>query len=256
MSKHYKKSKLISKLSQYFQDKDCKNLYKDGCINYLGITSDTKENYTKVIVDYLIEHIAEFEKQLINISVTRRNSYKTASHIGKSDFDFNKNPSGERREEKIAHAMYCQYKDVPAEFGKILDYQIPLKNKREDKGLGKIDLLSVKEDPENESKKIYFLELKRDGSKETLLRCILEAYTYSKIIDKDRLCGDFDIPHNNKKDCKFVIAPLVYKNDNFENQLEYVKPLIEVLGCSVEIFVWDYKDGKYEIETMGRGIQA
>ena len=105
MSKQYKKSKVIEKLSQHFLDKDCKNLYKDGCINYVGITSDTKEDYTKVIVDYLVEHIAEFEKQLSKVVVTRNTSYKTVSHTGKSEFDFDKRPRGERREEKIAHAM-------------------------------------------------------------------------------------------------------------------------------------------------------
>ena len=250
MSKQYKKSKVIEKLSQYFLDKDCKNLYKDGCINYVGITSDTKENYTKVIVDYLVEHIAEFEKQLSKVLVTRKTSYKTESHTGKSDFDFNKHPGGERREEKIAHAMYCQYKDVPAEFGKILDYQIPLKNKKDDKGLGKIDLLSVKDGSKPGLKIVYFLELKRDSSKETLLRCILEAYTYSKIINKDKLCDDFNIPLSKKEIREFVIAPLVYKDDGFESQLEFVEPLINSLDCSIEIFVWDYKDGKYVIEKM------
>ena len=250
MSKQYKKSKVIEKLTKYFQDNNCKNLYKDGCINYVGITSDTKEDYTKVIVDYLVEHIAEFEKQLSKVVVTRKTSYKTASHIGKSDFDFNKRPRGERREEKIAHAMYCQYKEVLAEFGKILDYQIPLKNTKQDEGLGKIDLLSVKDGAKAGLKILHFLELKRDCSKETLLRCILEAYTYSKIINKDKLCDDFDIPLSKKEFREFVIAPLVYKDGGFESQLEFVNPLIEALDCSVEIFVWDYKDGKYVIEKM------
>ena len=47
MSNQYKKSKVIEKISQYFQDKDCKNLYKYGCINYVGITKDTKKTIQK-----------------------------------------------------------------------------------------------------------------------------------------------------------------------------------------------------------------
>ena len=143
MAKTYTKSEVIQMVTSYFLANDYKNLYKDKCINFTGETNDTKENYSKVIVDYLVEHIDEFKKGLNTITVTRKTSYKTSSHNGKSDFDFNKRPRGERREEKIAHAMYCQYKDVPAEFGKILDYQIPLKNTEHDVGLGKIDLLSV-----------------------------------------------------------------------------------------------------------------
>lgn len=250
MAKTYTKSEVIQMVTSYFQAKDCKNLYKDNCINFTGETKDTKENYSKVIVDYLVEHIDEFKKGLNTITVTRKTSYKTTSHTGKSDFDFNKHPRGERREEKIAHAMYCQYKDVPAEFGKILDYQIPLKNTEHDVGLGKIDLLSVKDGSKPGLKIVHFLELKRDGSKETLLRCILEAYTYSKIINKDKLCDDFNIPLSKKELRDFVIAPLVYKGDCFESQLEFVKPLIDSLDCSIEIFVWDYKAGKYVIEKM------
>ena len=49
---------------------------------------------------------------------------------------------------------------------------------------------------------------------------------------------------------EFIIAPLVYKNDGFENQLEFVKHLVKVLDIPVEFFVWGYKAGKYTIESM------
>ena len=254
MSKTYTKAEVTKMVSSYFKANDCKNLYKDKCINFNGETKDIKENYSKVIVDYLVKHIEEFKKGLSKIKVTRENSYKTKSHNGISDFNFEKRPKGERREEKIAHAMYCQYKDKSAVFGKILDYQVPLKNTSEDKGLGKIDLLSVKNGSKPKSKKIYFLELKKDyledDSKETLLRCVLEAYTYSQIINKEKLCADFNLPLEKEDNNEFIIAPLVYKDNHFENQLEFVKPLINALDTPVEIFVWGYKAGKYTIENM------
>ncbi len=250
MSITYTKAEVTKMVSSYFKAKDCKNLYNDKCINYNGETKDTKENYSKVIVDYLVEHIDEFKKGLSKIKVTRKDPYKTKSHNGISDFNFEKRPKGERREEKIAHAMYYQYKDKPAVFGKILDYQVPLKSTKDDIGLGKIDLLSVKNGPKPKSKKIYFLELKKDDSKETLLRCILEAYAYSKIIDKEKLCADFNLPLEKEDNNEFIIAPLVYKDNHFENQLEFVKPLVKVLDIPVEIFVWGYKAGKYTIESM------
>ena len=104
MSTKYTKLEMNQIVASYFQANDYKNLYKDKCINFIGETKDTKENYSKVIVDYLVEHIDEFKKGLNTITVTRKTSYKTTSHTGKSDFDFNKQPRGERREEKIAHA--------------------------------------------------------------------------------------------------------------------------------------------------------
>ena len=248
MGKVYTKSEIRKKISD-FKSKNLKNLYKDNCINYTGATKDTKENYSKVIVDYLVEHIEDYKKGFSNLTVSRERSYKTAGHNGESSFDFDKRPKGERREEKIAHAMYCQYKNKPAVFGKILDYQVPLKKTEKDTGLGKIDLLSAMDGEKPGSKKIYFLELKKDGSKETLLRCILESYTYSKTIDKVKLCKDFSLPY--KKD-EFVIAPLVHKGDGFETQLEYVRPLIKVLDIPVEIFVWEYKAGKYIIKKLDK----
>ncbi|MBO7122657.1 MAG: hypothetical protein J6V90_05190 [Treponema sp.] len=250
MSKIYTKEEVIGLVSSCFKKRECEKLYKAECINYTGETKDTKENYSKVIVDYLVEHIDEFKKGLSKIKVTRKDPYKTKSHNGISDFNFEKRPKGERREEKIAHAMYCQYKDKPAMFGKIIDYQVPLKSTKDDIGLGKIDLLSVKNAAKPKSKKIYFLELKKDDSKETLLRCILEAYTYSKIIDKEKLCADFNLPLEKEDNNEFIIAPLVYKDNHFENQLEFVKPLVKVLDIPVEIFVWGYKDSKYTIESM------
>ena len=88
--------------------------------------------------------------------------------------------------------------------GCIIDYQTPLKNVKDDKGLGKIDLLSKNE----RTKSIYILELKKEDSKETMLRCVLEAYTYRRIVSQNKLFEDFKI----EKDYKLKASPLVYMN--------------------------------------------
>ena len=84
MSKTYTKSAVIQMVASYFQAKDCKNLYKDNCIIFTGETKDTKENYSKVIVEYLVDHIDEFKKALDKCLVTRQASYNTDNHTGKS----------------------------------------------------------------------------------------------------------------------------------------------------------------------------
>ena len=103
MSNSYTKSEIINRIFSYFKDNNCKNLYKDACINYKGVTKGTKENYSTVIVDYIVEHIEEFKKGFENITVTRnkKKSYKTEGHDGISTFDFYKHPKGERREKKL-----------------------------------------------------------------------------------------------------------------------------------------------------------
>ena len=71
--------------------------------------------------------------------------------------------------------------------GKIIDYQIPLKNKLYNNA-GKIDLLFFDENTSD----LNLTELKYEGNLDTLLRTILEIYTYYKIIDKDKLIKEFE----------------------------------------------------------------
>ena len=120
------------------------------------------------------------------------------SHDGKI-----KNEKSGREEEIIAMKLFDFSQNQGKVFdiiGKIIDYQTPLKNVQTD-DVGKIDLLAY-----NESKKtLRILELKRPDSKETMLRCVLEAYTYLKIVDKTKLLKDFELPENTiVKACPFV----------------------------------------------------
>ena len=81
--------------------------------------------------------------------------------------------------------------------GNIIDYQVPLKGKQSDK-IGKIDLVGYSE----QNRRFSLIELKYhpSGSQETLLRCVLELYTYYKFLDKERFKADFieNYPDNLK----------------------------------------------------------
>lgn len=59
------------------------------------------------------------------------------------------------------------------DIGEIMDYEVPLFNS----GNRNIDLISKR------GEKLYLLELKKNRSMETLLRCLLEVYTYSCFVD-------------------------------------------------------------------------
>ena len=126
------------------------------------------------------------------------------------------------------------------DLGKILDYQTPLKNKQTDKA-GKVDLVSYN----SNKKKIYFIELKWETATDTLLRCILEAYTYSKIVDKKKLIEDFNKDGKIKIDenAKIVPCVLIFNNTNAsemhqnEKEYPYLHKLINEL--KVKIIVID-----------------
>ncbi len=165
---------------------DIRSFYKQDFVNYAGKTKDSKEYYTEIIAEWLLSHVDLFNKiKLIN----REGSYRIESHDGKII-----NQESNRVEEKIAMKLfdYSQNKgEIFDKIGKIIDYQIPLKNIQTDDA-GKIDLLAYNEDTDT----LRILELKKSDSKETMLKCLLEVYTYLKIVNKDKLLKDFGLPKN------------------------------------------------------------
>lgn len=159
---------------------DIGSFYKQDFINYRGVTTDTKRLYTEVVSIFIIDHIDDFKNKIPQI--TRESSYKTATHKGEFD------PDSNRAEEIIAIKIFNQCKAQPFDhIGAIIDYQTPLKNGRGDNA-GKIDLLS------DDGKGLIILELKKPDSTETMLRCVLEGYTYLKTVDNAKLLADFCKP--------------------------------------------------------------
>ncbi len=136
---------------------------------------------------------------------------------------------------------YSQNKGVTFDIiGKIIDYQTPLKNVQKD-DVGKIDLLAYNEN----EKTLRILELKRPDSKETMLRCVLEAYTYLKIVDKAKLLKDFGLPEDTiVKACPFVFVEGEQYKEIPEGR-ENLKKLIDELG--IEIIYLKEENGEYEV---------
>ncbi|MBD5517596.1 MAG: hypothetical protein HDR07_03545 [Lachnospiraceae bacterium] len=172
----YTRAQILGRCKNAFGNKS--TFYKMDFINYRGKTTDTGEYYTEVIAEFLCDNINDYING-INC-ITRKSSYKTEGHDGKFD------PASNREEEKIAMQIYTQSRDYgpfPL-IGKIEDYQTPLKSSADDEA-GKIDLLSF------DGKIMRILELKKPDSKETMLRCVLEGYTYLKTANYDKLITDF-----------------------------------------------------------------
>ena len=214
---------------------DIRSFYKQDFVNYAGKTKDSKEYYTEIIAEWLLSHVDLFNKiKLIN----REGSYRIESHDGKII-----NQKSNRAEEKIAMKLFDFSQNQGKVFdiiGKIIDYQTPLKDIQTDK-VGKIDLLAYNEN----EKTLRILELKKPDNKETMLRCVLEAYTYLKVVDKAKLLKDFELPENTKiKACAFVFYGGEQHQEmqkNKENLGELIKKL------DIEIIYLKEENGEYSV---------
>ena len=233
MGKVYSKDEIIKMMEE--AKSDMKNFYKKEFVNYSGETSDTKEYYTEIIAEWLLDNFYLFDTIKM---ISRESSYKVDSHNG-----IIKDENSNREEEKIAMELfdYSQNKGVTFDIiGKIIDYQTPLKNVQKD-DVGKIDLLAYNEN----EKTLRILELKRPDSKETMLRCVLEAYTYLKIVDKAKLLKDFGLPEDTiVKACPFVFVEGEQYKEIPEGR-ENLKKLIDELG--IEIIYLKEENGEYEV---------
>ncbi|WP_454945414.1 hypothetical protein [Fusobacterium hwasookii] len=226
----YSKNEILEEIQ------DMVNFYKRKVVNYRGKTSDSKDYYTEVVAEWILKNIYLFDYIK---PITREKSYKVDSHDG-----IIKNEETKREEEKIAMKLFDLSQNQRKVFdviGKIIDYQTPLKDIQTDKA-GKIDLLAY-----NKKEKILrILELKRPGSKETMLRCVLEAYTYSKVVDKAKLLKDFGLAEDTViKACPFVF----YGKEQYremQQDREHLKDLIEKLG--IEVIYLEEKNEEYSIK--------
>ncbi len=177
--------------------------YSQKFIDYRSNTTDDNRLCTELIAEYLLRE--ENYERLNGIATQSRTAVRkkyNMGHQGKYP------PNADHRSEKIIGIdlfNQCKEQGTFDHIGKILDYQIPLKTQRSDP-YGEIDLLSVNED-ENI---VYFLELKKKNAKvpATMLHCVLEAFTYYRIVDTDNLLKEF-----GKQGAAILIAPLVFAGD-------------------------------------------
>ncbi len=216
MGKRYKEKDIVSMFSNALTGHRIDTLYREEFINYIGITSDTNEPYAEVVAGLLLDHVEEFNDIK---TITREHTYKAPSHNGST-------PTSEsnREEERIALSIFNKEYGC---IGKIIDYQVPLKDKRQDDA-GKIDLLSFDAD-KNE---LVLLELKGPENTETLLRTVLEIVTYWYIVDKKKLCRDFGYPEN----IEVRKAVLVFSNGAQHNEYEQnpnIRELMKKLNVGI-----------------------
>lgn len=235
----YSKSEIISEIDEKY--KDICNFYKSKIINYNGKSSDSKEEYSQIIAEELLNLDIKNVMSTID-EVIREKGYRIKSHNGKVITNISAQNSN-RKEERFAIDLFNYSKKGTSfnRLGKIIDYQIPLKNSNKDKGVGKIDLISTIDDD------IFLIELKINGNKETLLRCILEIATYYQILSKSKFIESYkgEIINISEKNIKKAI--LIVNGSSQHDTLKSInngeknslKKLMEVL--EIHVFVIDEK---------------
>ena len=237
MGKKYSKEEIIKKLEA--SKSEMGQFYSEDFLNYISETSDKEGDYIEIIAGWLLDNIELFNEIKL---ITREKSYKVKTHDG-----IIKNEESKREEEIIAMKLFDFSQNQGKVFdiiGKIIDYQTPLKDTQKDKA-GKIDLLAYNE--KETPKTLRILELKRPDSKETMLRCVLEAYTYLKVVDKAKLLKDFGLPEDTKiKACPFVFfGEEQYKE--MQQDRKNLKDLIEKLDT--EVIYLEEKNEEYSIKN-------
>lgn len=223
----YTKEMFLNKIEQAVQD--ISFFYQQDFINYRGRTSDTAELYTELTAQWCIDHLSLFDKIA---KITREASYRDKTRDG-----IPPDPNSNRTEELIAMALYRQG-TLPVA-GKVLDYQTPLKNRRSDRA-GKIDLLAY------DGKILRLLELKEPDSQETMLRCVLEGFTYLRTVDQAKLLKDLTLP----PDTEVSACPLVFMGGQQYREMQEDRPCLKRLAMLLDshpLYLSQLEDGKYDI---------
>lgn len=196
-------------------------LYKSACVNQSDTLMASAEFTSEVIASYLLSH-----PQLIDSGIKRIRREKTYN------VEHSKKPRTEnsKRAEELIAIQLVEDEHTGSAYGKMINYQIPLKNSNKDIGAGKIDLVSYRA----ELNTLFIHEFKRKENKEALLRCVLEIYTYYSTIDQTKLLTDFKY-----SDAKLVPSVLVYAGSRQHEQYEVhenVRALMKELKVKFHIF--------------------
>ena len=178
------KTKEVNQEDNYVEVKRfAANFYKAPIVNYKGYVNgkpqEDKSRYSEVIPSILLKKgLLKTWKELVPV----RDNHFDTNHIPSEKVLMEKLQGTNRKEEILAKLLF--YQREVAGLGYIFDYQTPLKRTQND-SYGKIDLLGYNQDDECYS--VIELKYRPSGSEETLLRCVLEAYTYYKLFDLNQI---------------------------------------------------------------------
>lgn len=210
MAPQYTEDKTIETLKKELEK--IESLYNSRVINRKSITkkdgnNKSQKRYSEVCSKYLLDNYNTiFGEDSKNIGkVNRKKGYFVNTH------DAGIKKITNRFEEILAKTFHLI--DIP-KLGMVFDYQIPLKGRATDEGVGKIDMVAI-----DEGGTISLIELKAADSTDTLLRCALEIYTYSKQFDTTIFSRKIN-ENETDKDIDKYINKYINSNEELVNRLK------------------------------------
>ena len=190
--------------------------------------------YFDICYEYLLANcIDTTERRIKNIEKVARNQpYKPPERKPKVATD-----RTNRGEEWFVLDMFHQGTDKNKVFGELIEYQVPIKGKQDDKGAGDVDFISII------NGYLYLHEIKAEDSQCSILKPILQIQTYYQQINHERLIGDFGLTGKVNGIKKSVV---IFKGSEEQKQIDdpKVKPKVQELLklFEIELFILDAKE--------------
>ena len=165
------------------------------------------KSYSEYIASILAN---DFNKININPEGVRGDNFKLDSHNGTIQ---NNTKLKQITEKRVCRAFFNLKLLKP--FGEIIDYEVPLtapdQTKSKKQGHGDIDLLAI------DNSKLFLIEAKKEKSNESILKGLLEAFTYSKKVALRK--KEFFKNYNFDSHIQIVPTVLVFKDSTSGQQL-------------------------------------
>lgn len=201
--------------------KDPDRIYHNGrrIFNYKGRLKDIDDLSVEYISQLAFQDFHVLKSIGKNDSIIRRTKSFNLQHTGISNDINRRKRFGEIwfNEKPFAIALYNSNHRFP--FGKIFDYEVPLRENRNSK-IGNIDLVSLL------NNEIFVIELKVESSKasktnESLLTAIMEAYSFSIFLNIRKSKFALDMGINNLSSIRPAILTL--KDSLCEEQMKMLR---------------------------------
>lgn len=159
---------------------------------------------SEIISEWLLR---DFEKIKFNKSGLRENNFKIKAHEGYCKLQTEITQFTEKR---FCRALFNKYNKTEHQLlGKILDYEVPLTAPKQEKtkkvNQGEIDLVSIR------NGSILVFEVKKAQSNESLLKAILQIFTYVTRLSDSNLINKF-LEDYNPNDKKITPCILTFNN--------------------------------------------
>lgn len=154
--------------------------------------------YSEQVAAFILD---DYQRMRLNVKGLRQSNYKISSHRGQCGLQTDISQFTEKR---FVRAMYSLHEtDL---LGKILDYEVPLKACQSAQH-GDIDLLSLN------ASTLFIIEFKQHHSKESILKGMLQAYTYTCLVQamKGSFCRSFSLAGS------VVLVPTILTFDTGES---------------------------------------